>query len=284
MNKLDIQTFKKKNDFLICIDSDGTVIDAMNAKHLKCHGPAFIENWQLALHKEEVQSLWNDINLFQETRGINRFIALVQILDLLQGKYVDEPQIDSLRTWVETTDDLSNKGLEAYVVNHPTPLLKKALVWSYDINKRIKKLSTADKLPFEGVKEFLTYAKGKVDIAVVSSSNMDAIYHEWDDHQLLEFLDVMTSQEVGTKGECLAAMIKKGYAHDHVLMIGDAYPDLDAANENNTYFYPILTRKEKLSWNQLQQHYFNPFIEGKFKDYQAEVIQAFKNNFGKRSK
>lgn len=280
MRNLDIGHFKKKNEFLICIDSDGTVIDAMNAKHLHCHGPAFIHAWDLENDKDTIQNMWNDINLFQASRGVNRFIALVKILEMLQGTHVNEPELHVLRTWVETTDDLSNKGLEAYLQNYDHVLLKKALAWSFDINRRIELLSTADKLPFKGVDKFLSYAKGKVDIAVVSSSNMDAIYNEWNDHDLIGYLDVMTSQEVGTKGECLAQMIQKGYQPDHVMMIGDAYPDLEAANENKTFYYPILTRREEFSWNQLQDKYFVPFTQGKFKQYQPEVLKLFRENFG----
>lgn len=282
MNNLDLDHFKKKHDYLICIDSDGTVIDAMNAKHLHCHGPAFIDNWNLNQHKEEVQTIWNNINLFEESRGVNRFIALVQMLDLLNGKYLEEDQIDILRNWVESTNDLSNTGLENYMSSNKYLILEKALAWSKDINLRIAKLSTADKPPFEGVKEFLAYAKGKADIAIVSSSNIEAIYHEWNDHDLLEYVDVLASQEVGTKSECLARFIEKGYLPEQILMIGDAYPDLDAAKENDTFFYPILIRKEKFSWDQLKDKYFNLFIKDEYKIYQNEVMDLFKTNFGQK--
>lgn len=284
MNNLDITKFKKKNDFLLCIDSDGTVIDAMNAKHLNCHGPAFINEWDLQEHKDEIQKIWNDINLFEETRGVNRFIALVKILKLLNGKYLNEPNIDVLNQWVENTTNLSNKGLEDFLEKNHNPLLAKALQWSYEINKRIEKLSTADKPPFLGVEEFLSFAKGKVDIAVVSSSNMDAIYNEWGDHNLIQYLDVMTSQEIGTKGECVAQMISKGYRPDHVMMIGDANPDVDAAKENSSFFYPILTTREEYSWNQLQNKYFSLFINGEFRNFQTEVLDLFQSNFRKKEK
>ena len=34
MNSLE--KFKKKKDFLICIDSDGCAMDTMDIKHIKC--------------------------------------------------------------------------------------------------------------------------------------------------------------------------------------------------------------------------------------------------------
>ena len=32
-DSMDLQTFKKSKDFLVCIDSDGCAIDSMNIKH-----------------------------------------------------------------------------------------------------------------------------------------------------------------------------------------------------------------------------------------------------------
>lgn len=279
MREFDINHFKKQHECLICIDSDGTAIDAMNAKHNLCHGPAFIKEWHFESIKEKIQSLWNNINLYQESRGVNRFIALVEILQILQKDKLYTENILGLSRWVETTDDLSNKGLESEIVNNRDPLLKKALMWSYDINRRIAMLSHLDKPPFQGVRECLEYCHGKVDIAIISSSNMSALLEEWGNHDLLRYVDVITSQEVGTKGECIAKMLEKGYHQENVLMIGDAYPDLEAANSNHVYFYPILINYEKHSWQQLQNRYLNLFISNQFEDQSKILLQKFKDNF-----
>ena len=45
MNSLE--KFKKKKDFLICIDSDGCAMDTMDIKHIKCCGPCMINQWNL---------------------------------------------------------------------------------------------------------------------------------------------------------------------------------------------------------------------------------------------
>lgn len=280
MKLTDISEFRKKTDYLVCIDSDGTAIDAMNAKHNFCHGPAFISTWKLSEHTLEIQAKWNEINLFRETRGVNRFIALVEILELFDGKYIQEPELPVLRTWVETTNDLSNQGLEQAIENQPNiVLLQKALAWSKDINERIASLSYLDKPPFQGVKDFLEFAESQTDIAVISSSNMSAIYEEWKEHGLLDYVDVMTSQEVGTKSECINQMIQKGYHPSNVMMIGDAYPDVDAANDNGTWFYPIRTNKEATSWHLLTSKYFNLFLQQEFINQQQDLLDRFKKNF-----
>lgn len=279
MNNLDIKFFNKKHDYLICIDSDGTAIDAMNAKHKLCFGPAFIETWHLEDKATYVQDLWNQFNLYNETRGLNRFIGLVDILDKLNGKELNITDLDVLKSWVKNTNDLSNKGLIAEIEKTNHPLLKQALTWSYHTNDKIAKLSHQDKPVFEGVKSFLEFALGKVDIALISSANMSGIYEEWTNHHLIQYLDVMTAQEIGTKGECISQMIQKGYDPKHVLMIGDAYPDVDAAKQNNVYFYPIITNHETNSWQQLKSHVFEQFLKGNYDDVQAKVLDQFKQSF-----
>lgn len=284
MKVIDIESFTKDHEYLLCIDSDGTAIDAMNAKHNLCHGPAFIHVWDLGNHKEIVQQKWNEINLYRRTRGVNRFIALVEILTYLQNKYISEPDIDKLRGWVENTNDLSNKGLEEEYTKTRCALLGRALEWSKDINHRISELSYLDKIPFDGVKEFLQFAKGQVNIAVISSSNMSAIYEEWEKHDLLQYIDVMTSQEIGTKSDCIKRMLNKGFPPQNVLMIGDAVPDFTAASDNETYFYPILTGNESYSWKMLADKYFSCFIRGNFEKEQEKLIDIFNNNFKQEGK
>ena len=277
-----IKDFKKKNEYLICIDSDGTAIDAMNVKHNKCHGPSFIEEWGLEGHQEEMQYKWNKINLYNSTRGVNRYIALLEILEEINGEYLSlsDEELKTLSKWVINTTDLSNNGLKKEIEKNESPILKKAYNWSININKKISALTPEDKKPFPGVISCLEYAHEKVDIAVVSSSNMDAIQKEWGHYDMLKYLDVMTSQEVGTKGECIAEMIKKGYKPENVLMIGDALPDVDAAKENKTFFYPILTEHEEKSWLDLEKLYLNEFTSGKFGKHQELLMEKFNKNFG----
>ena len=283
MSNLDIRVFEKRHDFLICIDSDGTVIDAMSAKHNHCHGPALIHVWHLEEYAKEVQSLWNTINLYSSTRGVNRFIALVIFLEKANGVYLRVDGLEKLKQWVETSGNLSNEGLEEELKHHPDPMLQKALQWSYEINDRILMLSHTDKPPYLGVKEFFDFAHGKVDIALISSSNMSALVEEWSNHNLIQYLDVLTSQEIGTKEECVHQLIEKGYNPRHVLMIGDANPDLKAATDNDTYFYPILTQHEKESWDNLKDSYFKLFTSENYAEHQNSIIQKFKDNLSVNS-
>ena len=42
--KQAIKKFEKAKDFLICIDSDGCVLDTMDVKHMRCLGRAWYTN------------------------------------------------------------------------------------------------------------------------------------------------------------------------------------------------------------------------------------------------
>lgn len=278
--QLSIDTFVPQHKKILCIDSDGTVIDAMNVKHNRCHGVSFIEEWGLEAHADEVQRVWNDINLYEKSRGINRFLALEEMLDRMEGTYLhtDPGALADYREWLNE-GDLSNRSLEKRIEHDPNPLLKKALRWSKSLNEKIAALKPSDKPPFDFVREALEYAKGKVDLAVISSSNLSAIMEEWNAYGLLDYLSVMTSQEVGTKDECIARMLEKGYRKEDVLMIGDAYPDVHAAESNGVWYYPILTRHEPESWKRLKDMYLDLFLADAFEKVQKSLLDEFAHNF-----
>lgn len=279
----EIDSFEPQHKKLICFDSDGTVIDAMNVKHRFCHGACFISEWGLEAHGESVQQLWDSINLYEPSRGVNRFIALAEMLRRLEGRLLSTPaeEMRSLEAFV-AKGRLSNAALRAEIEEHPTELLRKALRWSLQLNERIARLTPAEKPPFPGAKEALGYALGKLDIAVVSSSNMSAIVEEWAAYGLTEYVGVITSQEVGTKGECLLRMLAKGYAPEDVLMVGDAWPDVDASREAGVWYYPILTRREAESWAELRERYLDEFLAGRYAQHQEELMGRFEHNFSKQ--
>jgi len=275
-----IENFVKKHNKVICIDSDGTMIDAMNVKHDKCHGQTFIDVFELQEHADKMHEIWDSINLYEKSRGINRFIAIIEMLKRIDGKYLDvnKEELAEFEKWVEK-GSLSHKAVAEELERNPYPLLEKITKWSYELNQRISQLTPKDKPPYDNGKQALEYALNKADIAIISSSNMAAIVEEWKAHDLIQYVDVITSQEVGSKGECLAVMLSKGYDKHDILMIGDAYPDVDAANENGVYYYPILTRHEAQSWQDFIDIYFDAFINDEYDKYQDELLKKFEENF-----
>ena len=193
-------------------------------------------------------------------------------------RHTDPDQLNGYRAWMEQ-GDLSNKSLAAEIERTHNPLLEKAMQWSLSLNGKIAALTPADNPPFDNVREALEDAQTKVDLAVISSSNLAAITEEWNAYDLLQYLSVMTSQEIGTKDACIARMLEKGYRKDHVLMIGDAYPDVQAAESNGVWYYPILTRHESESWELLRTTYLPLFLAGRYGEVQQELVDRFLENF-----
>ena len=277
-----LDNFNKQKDFLICIDSDGCAIDTMDIKHIKCFGPCMVTEWNLEEWKEPILERWNEVNLYTLTRGINRFKGLAVELIEINEKYITIEGLDEFVRWTEETKELSNESLEVEIEKTNNICLKKALEWSKSVNKAIDLLSDDEKCPFEGVKEAIILAKKVADIAIVSSANEKAVLDEWNKHGLLENVDIVLTQNIGSKSYCINKLIAKGYSRNNVLMVGDALGDLKAAEENEALYYPIMVRKEKESWIRFSKEALERFTSNSYYgEYQEKVIAEFKENLSK---
>lgn len=277
-----LDNFNKQKDFLICIDSDGCAIDTMDIKHIKCFGPCMVTEWNLEEWKEPILERWNEVNLYTLTRGINRFKGLAVALIEINEKYITIEGLDEFVRWTEETKELSNESLEVEIEKTNNICLKKALEWSKSVNKSIDLLSDDEKCPFEGVKEAIILAKKVADIAIVSSANEKAVLDEWNKHGLLENVDIVLTQNIGSKSYCINKLIAKGYSRNNVLMVGDALGDLKAAEENEALYYPIMVRKEKESWARFSKEALERFTSNSYYgEYQEKVIAEFKANLSK---
>lgn len=277
-----LEKFNKQKDYIICIDSDGCAIDTMDIKHIKCFGPCMVTEWNLEEWKEPILERWNEVNLYTLTRGINRFKGLAVALTEINDKYVKIEGLDEFVKWTEETKELSNEALEVEIQKTNNICIKKALEWSKSVNESIDLLSDDEKRPFEGVKEAIIEAKKKADITIVSSANEKAVLDEWSKHGLLEHVDIVLTQNIGSKTYCISKLIEKGYSKNNALMVGDALGDLKAAESNGVSFYPIMVKKEKESWSRFTKEALEKFIGNSYSgEYQEKVIDEFKENLSK---
>lgn len=273
------ENFTKKKEFLICIDSDGCAMDTMDIKHIKCFGPCMVTEWHLEEWQEPILKRWNEINLYTLTRGINRFKALAMALKEINEQYCSIEDLDSLENWVNTADELSNASVEKTAKETGSVSLEKALNWSKAVNESITKLPDDFKKPFGGVKEAIEAAHEKADIAIVSSANREAVAEEWERYGLMESVDIVLTQDIGSKAFCIGEMLKLGYEADKVLMVGDAVGDRQAAEKNGVLYYPILVKKENESWKLFLDEAADKFIAQEYKGaYQDELLTAFEKN------
>ena len=277
-------SYQKKHDFLVCVDSDGCVMDTMNCKHFHCFGPCMVDEWDLGQWRDEILKRWNEINLFSMTRGINRFTGLAMALSEINETYRPIPGVEALKHWAETAPALSNDGAARAAEEATDPeakeILLKALSWSKAVNASIVRLPEELKVPFDGAKEGLEAAHAFADVAMVSSANRDAVEEEWGKFGLLPHTDIVLAQDVGSKAACIAAMLKFGYDPQKVLMVGDAPGDCDSAEKNGVYYYPILVNHEKQSWDEAIGVAFEKLRSGEYAEYGAQKKQAFLRNLG----
>ena len=277
-------SFERKHDYLVCVDSDGCDMDTMNCKHFNCFGPCMVTEWGLEQWKDEILERWNVINLFSMTRGINRFKGLAMALGEINEQYTPITGIAALQHWADTAPALSNDGVAKAAEEATDPdaklVLTKALAWSKAVNAYIVELPEELKVPYDGAKEGLAAAHQIADVSMVSSANRDAVEEEWGKFGLLEHTDIVLAQDIGSKAACIAAMLKFGYDLDKVVMVGDAPGDCDAAEKNHVHYYPILVNHEKASWDEAIAVAFGKLQAGEYAEYGAEMKKKFLANLG----
>lgn len=274
-----LEGFVKRKDFLIGIDSDGCAMDTMDCKHILCFGPCLIPVWELEPWKEWVLRRWNEINLYTMTRGINRFKGLAIILKEIDAQWKKIPGADEFDRWTREAAELSNTSVHAMWEQTGNPVFAKALEWSTTVNQKIGTIPADQKKAFSGVKEALMAACEFADIAVVSSANYQAVVEEWKSQGLLDAVDILLSQDSGSKEECIRILLEKGYERSHVLMVGDAPGDHQAAANNGVCFFPILVKKETASWKEFVETPIQKLKAGEYCGaYQERKIREFKEN------
>ncbi len=116
----------------------------MEIKHKECFTPNTIKVWGLQAISKYAREAAEFVNLYSNTRGANRFPALIQVFDLLKEREeviergFELPDIEPLKCWVQSTKDLSNNGLMEAIKETKDPILLRALEWSKSVNKTIE--------------------------------------------------------------------------------------------------------------------------------------------------
>ena len=254
--------FTKKREFLVCMDSDGCVMDTVSIKHTIVMCPELIRVFALDDHADFVASAWEEINLRNITRGLSRFESVVLVFDRLKNRGIEVPGSEDISAWVNTSAELSTASLQHELLRTGSLALRKLQEWNNACNRRIQALEPTFE-PFPGVEESLRQLHAVADLAVVSAANESAIASEWKHYGLARHADVIFGQEVGSKANSIATMLACGYESRKVLMVGDSMGDAQAAAANGVAFVPILPGREADSWRRLQEEALPKLLHGK---------------------
>ena len=272
---------KHQHDFFVGIDSDGCAFDTMEIKHKECFCPNIIKYWDLQPVSKYAREAVEFVNLYSKWRGVNRWPALTMVLDLLRerpeviARKVTITPASKLRSFMASGQALSNEELKAYMSEHPDPELDKAMAWTKAVNAAVADMVHGVP-PFPFVRESLGALQGKADSIVVSATPGEALVREWQEHDIARYVSVIAGQEMGSKKQHLALAAKGTYASDHILMIGDAPGDMDAAKANGALFFPINPGHEEASWERFYKEAMARFFAGTFAGaYEASLIAEF---------
>ena len=111
---------------------------------------------------------------------------------------------------------------------------------------------------------------------IVSATPHEAIVREWGAQGLLEHITVVAGQELGSKAECIRKAMEGKYAADHVLMVGDAPGDHEAAQKNGVLYFPIIPGWETESWSLMRSAAAEKFRTGTFAgEYMDGLLERF---------
>ncbi len=271
--------FEPKHDYLVGIDSDGCAFDTMELKHKECFIPNIINYMELQGASKYAREAAEFVNLYSKSRGINRFPALVEVLEWLQkrpevkarGLKIDIPE--ALRDWIARETKLGNPALEKAVEETGNEDLRHVLTWSKAVNESVAAMVRGVP-PFPYVRQTLEKLAAQADVMVVSATPQEALEREWAEHDVAQFLVGIYGQEAGTKKEHL--VMARKYPAEHTLMVGDAPGDYKAAVANRALFFPINPGEEEASWKRFYDEGVERFFAGTFAgDYQQQLLDEF---------
>src|SRR5882672_8385848 len=116
-----LKDFKPTKEFFVGLDSDGCIFDSMEIKHKECFTPMFIKHFGLQAVSKYAREVWDFVNLYSKTRGVNRFPALSRSLNLLRerpqvkARGVTVAEMHALDQWIARETKLSNASLKKLV-------------------------------------------------------------------------------------------------------------------------------------------------------------------------
>jgi phosphoglycolate phosphatase-like HAD superfamily hydrolase len=279
-----LRAFRPTREFFVGIDSDGCVFNSMEVKHNDSFSVNFVKHFGLQALSRSVHQAWDFVNLYSQTRGCNRFKALVLVSDELRAmprvkqSGMAIPELPHLRQWMKTETLIGNPRLKEKIATSQgaeKQELEQVLAWSQAVNKTVEEI-VQNLPPFPGVRESLARLRERADILVVSATPQEALEREWGEHGIDALVSLIAGQEMGGKADHLRLSAQGKYPSDQILMVGDAPGDLKAAREVGALFYPIDPGDEEASWDRFLKEGIDRFLSRRYAGaYENDLITRF---------
>lgn len=288
-----LKAWEPEHDYLVCLDTDGHVLDNMWAKQLIVFHPHFMD----MNHLRDIEMFFRlhaeHHNLWGTTRGCDRYLAVQHTLSSLledpQAKeQLDEDHVRDLLDsvsgyvdWVNASGGEKAFGIPSLFEYHQENGLDynitRLLSWSEAVDRSFE-FVTLEMPPFPHVEETLRYLSERADILIVSSTPYSDLSSWWQNTDLAKYTKAIAGKEMGKKTQHIGIVKERGgYDDDKVIMGGDGGGDLKAARANNVSFFPTPAGKEKEAWENARDT-FEAFFEGRYRgEMEEEKVNEFQN-------
>ena len=279
-----LKKFQPSHKFFIGVDSDGCVFDTMEVKQKEFFIPNALKYFGLLPISGMVRETWEWVNLYSVHRGGNRYVSIIKVFELLnereeiKNSTVPLPDLTSLKEWVKLETKLEIGSLRKYFESHRDPDLAKVIRWTDAVNREIGEWLR--KMPlFPNALRAIKRIHSEADLVIISQTPLEAIVREWKENDMMKYASAIAGQELGTKTFQIGSAAKGKYPDNQIMMIGDAFGDLEAALKNNILFFPIVPGNENNSWERFINDGFERFLTGNFAGtYENLLISEFKKS------
>lgn len=270
-------------DALVGIDSDGCVFDSMRIKQCIHFHPLIIQFWNLHAVEKPFRACAEFVNLTSQSRGSNRFVALIREFELLKTypgidpSAFHVPDFTALKAYLNSGVPLGNPTLKQAVEASNDPELAHVYAWSLAVDAEIH-ANMQPVPPFAGAVKALRMLQNSSDAVVISQTPEHALNNEWQLHNIRQYVSATAGLEFGSKTEQIQVANQGRYLTSRILMIGDAMGDLTAARNTHACFFPIMPEHEEASWEQFCTEAYPKFLNGSYVgSYQDALIEAFQS-------
>lgn len=269
-------------DALVGIDSDGCVFDSMRIKQCIHFHPLIIQFWDLQAVEKPFRACAEFVNLTSQSRGSNRFVALIREFELLKTyPGIDPsafryPDFTALKRYLNSGVPLGNPTLKQAVAASDDLELARVYAWSLAVDAEIH-ANMQPVPPFAGAVKALQMMQNTNDVVVISQTPEQALNNEWKIHNIRRYVSATAGLEFGSKTEQLCVANQGRYLNARMMMIGDAMGDLAAAQNTQACFFPIMPDHEEASWEQFCTEAYPRFLDNTYVGaYQDARIAEFR--------
>jgi phosphoglycolate phosphatase-like HAD superfamily hydrolase len=256
----DFEAWPKAHEVCIAVDWDGTCKDTMVPKWTRGFNWAIPKIWPaLAPFQKEIDRVCWDVNLVEETAGVQRFVGLTIMMARWKAEGLPAPDLSAFtRAVADVTSRGEKHGIDTYRrLQSQYGYDDSPLRWS-DLSDRLIAGNTRDARLFGNCREALEAVAPRADLLVVSASKTQAVRQDLLRDRMAHLFRALLAQDFLPKPGILKGLAAR-YAR--VLFVGDTQEDVRAAAAAGVPLFLVKVGEEAASWARAPE-FFGRFLRG----------------------